>query len=126
MFLLPPDPWAPEASSPDSKRSRVSGIWRQLEDPIGIADSFEGLGQVASAEGVPLQVVRFFAAADRIRDSLSFSMMERTRRKRDHCLDEARGALGTAAFDVGWQAARDQSVESLMASVLGDPEAEPG
>ena len=91
-----------------------------LLDKNGIADCFEGLAEVAVAEGQPVRAARLFGAAHWLRETIGTHLDALERPARERAVANARTALGEDAFAAAWAAGRTMTLEEAIVLTLED------
>jgi tetratricopeptide (TPR) repeat protein len=92
-------------------------IWQQREDKGECVWCLECLAQVALAQGAPERMARLFGAAEALREALHYPLQPEDGASYDR-LDDARAALGEAAFAAAWAEGRALTLEAAVALAL--------
>jgi predicted ATPase/DNA-binding CsgD family transcriptional regulator len=104
--------------------AEVAAMCRDLGDPLGYAQSIEGMAPSLVALGFPARVVRLLGAAEPIRRSLASPIPPSEALPVEQALASALEMLGQDAFDAAWSAGSVLSPEQALAEILvaGTPE----
>jgi non-specific serine/threonine protein kinase len=90
-----------------------------LLDKHGIARCFEGLAEVAVAEGQPVRAARLFGAAHWLRETIGSPLVDALRRlPQGRAVANARTALGEDAFAAAWAEGRAMELDDAVALAL--------
>ena len=94
-------------------------ITRDLGDQLAISHALEGLADVARAFGDVEREVRLRGHAQRLRETMDYSIPPAMQPRHGRTLETARAALGDgAAFDRAWQAGRAMTLEQAVELAL--------
>jgi non-specific serine/threonine protein kinase len=91
-------------------------IQHQMGDRLSLAYTLESLAAAAAHQGSNEAAVRFFAAADALRQSLGTPLPPRERESNDKLIYEVRIALGPDRFAALWTTAQVTPLEELVES----------
>jgi hypothetical protein len=94
-------------------------IKQELGDRQGIAESLEGLAEVASAAAEPARAARIWGSAERLRAEIGSALPPSERPRYNRQLDAARAAIGdNVAFDLAWQEGRAMKLDDALRYAL--------
>jgi tetratricopeptide (TPR) repeat protein len=93
-------------------------IRHALMDKHGIADCFEGLAEVAVADGQPVWAARLFGAAHWLRETIGTPLDTVGRSAQDRAVANARTALGEAAFAAALTEGEAMELDDAVALAL--------
>ncbi|MCA9758133.1 MAG: tetratricopeptide repeat protein [Candidatus Eisenbacteria bacterium] len=100
----------------ESERCLDEGLRLALRsgDLLVTVVTLEGLGTVHCGRGDSPAAVRYFAAAETIRDRVLVPMSRYAQRRRESCLDRARADLGDDRFEIEWNEGGSTPIEALV------------
>jgi non-specific serine/threonine protein kinase len=89
-----------------------------LMDKTGFAECFEGLAEVAAAEGQPVRAARLFGAAHWLRETIGTPLDAFWRPAQERGVATARTALGEDVFGAAWAEGQTMPLEEAIAYAL--------
>jgi predicted ATPase/class 3 adenylate cyclase len=110
--------------------ARAAGLFRQslsqfreLNNPVDIAECLEGFAGVAGARGEGERAARLYGVADSLRESLGAPLLPGDRPRHERHLSLARSLVDGAAWKQAWDEGRAMTVEDATAYALEDDRA---
>ena len=88
-------------------------LWSKMGTSRGVAESLEGLGALALAQGNPPRATRCYAAAEAIRQAIGAPRPPRRRAPYERDLATLRRSLGEDAFTAAWTEGQAMTLERL-------------
>ncbi len=78
-------------------------LLQRPDDKPAVVASLEDLAIVLLIQAEPGKAVQLWGAAEMLRETLGFPLPDNKRKARDQYLEQARSALGEAAFTIAWE-----------------------
>ena len=97
--------------------------FRELNNPVDIAECLEGFAGVAGARREGQRAARLYGVADSLRESLGAPLLPGDRPRYERHLSLARSLLDEAAWKQAWEEGRAMTVEDATAYALEDERA---
>jgi hypothetical protein len=94
-----------------------------MGDHESIAESLEGLGELAAAQGESRRAARLWGAAEAQREVAGVPRSRMERAGHERTVAAARAALGEEAFAAAWEAGRALSPDAAVPFALDDSSA---
>jgi predicted ATPase/DNA-binding SARP family transcriptional activator/Tfp pilus assembly protein PilF len=101
-------------------------LCQQMEAKYLAADALESITTLYRAQGQVERAVRFFAAAQALRETLSSSRPPLEQEKLDRALEALLATLGEEAFESVWEQGRAMTLEEAIIAALDDESASNG
>ena len=93
---------------------------RELGDQLELATGLEGIASMRRSQSRLRSAVRLWSAAQSLRERIGAPLALNKQEKQDEELNQARTALGNAAFEAAWKEGRALNAEQAVAEALKD------
>lgn len=106
-----------------AQASEVLALSRELEDPRGIAWSFEVFAASLAAEGHAAHAAQLWGASDRLLETVGGLLSSEIKWIRSRYVNVVKDALGTETFARSWNDGRTMALENAIAFAGESPQA---